>query len=314
MKTLTRHLLSTRALAVAGVTALLAAATPAHAVLLTASQNLPNLSGNSNLEDESSVGSNRISLYTGNTTSTNGSPTNPSVNQVDLGVFTFTGYNASDLTSLVGLQITMELGQFNTDATDSNGNFTTQSGTFTNYEYLTIDGVNTGIQLNGFANTDDAETVTGISDPTAAATILSFLNGTTQYTSSTLVYSTDSSGNFTSANVENNSSQTNYSGNSRVTSNPTFSNFTASAGQLVVGVLNTAPSTNLSQQNVNVNTKQSPDAFFLDGGTASLAIADYIIPFHPAQALGLVLIALGVALWYLPATRVQFRRLLVPAA
>lgn len=309
MKTLTRHLLSTRALAVAGVTALLAsAATPAHAILLTATQDLPNLSGDYNLESDAYLGNNKINLFTGNTTGANGNLSNPSVNQVDLGVFTFTGYSNTDLASLVGLQISIELGNFNT--ADQNGD--PNAGPYSNKEFLTIDGVNTGIALNGFQNTDDVETVTGISNAAAATQILGYLNGTSgNYVSHTLVYTAAAgTGDYASTNAENTATQKNASGFTRNTSEPAFGTFTASSGQLVVGILNTAASTNLS----TTGASQSPDAFYLAGGSASLAIADYIIPFHPAQALGFALIALCIGLWYLPQTRNHVRKLLAPAA
>jgi hypothetical protein len=252
-----------------------AAALPnsAHAVILTATDTLPNFQSVA-LDFYQSGGG----TYAANNGDGPEMVTTPaSVTEIDLGMFDF-GSAAPALVgdSLVGLQISLKINSL--DTTFGQQDF--------NYDYLTINGINTGILLNNFPDgtNHSANVITGISGDAATAIAASFASG--NYTYQTLVGDSGLGDPYTSGHIG------------------IFDTATTTAGQLVIGILNTNPSNTASD---------SVSQFNLVGGSAILQISDAPIPFEPSQAVGFGLIALFVALWYIPQTKEMMQRMLVPA-
>jgi hypothetical protein len=207
----------------------------------------------------------------------------------DIGAFTFA--NAGTVPSLAGLAINITLNGLDTR---------TPGGDDYGHIDLTIDGIDTGVQMNGFGNANTTAAITGIVDPTAAAAIYSlFESGGYSYNLPT------SSG---TGNKVNDSGNPDIDPNTGYDS-PSSAPGTTDAGQLVIGLVLTGDNPGANAY----NTDSSPNLFRLAGGTATLQVSDQPIPFEPSQAMGFGLIALCIALWYVPATKELLKRILVPA-
>ena len=268
-------------LSVLGFAALLPGSAQAQSILVNATDSLPHEGTASGF------------YFDGD--STNAPYTNTSI---DLGLFTFANTTSVDaLNSLVGIQIAIELNDLSTLTAGNN------------QVDLTLDGIDTGISMNGYGSGNSGGTlspgpITGISSSasytlndvttTVAAAILSeFQNG--GYSYSIAANGTDSG--------------TPYSDPALSIDVPNLTSGTTVNGQLVVGITLVNPASALAN---NYATANSPQEVFLEGGTASLEIANYVIPFEPSQALGLGLIALCIALWFIPQTKEMMKRMFVP--
>lgn len=225
-------------------------------------------------------------------------PNNPS--EVDLGLFTFS--DPSAVSTLEGLSISLTLNQLNTALpTVRNPN----GGEYLNDIDLTINGIDTGIPLNGFPSGQGQNTVTGIVNLTAdqQTQLYDAFQGDIGATQYTYYLPTASGGSV----VSSGSTYAALGGDLAETNDaPVFTSAATTAGQLVVGLV-------LVNQDTNPAVQGNPLEFQEVGGAASLAVADTPIPFEPSQALGFGLIALFIALWYVPQTKEMMKRMLIPA-
>jgi len=233
----------------------------------------------------------------------------------DLGIFSFSPTNVDQLNTMVGVQIGIDLNDLNTMLG------TAGYGTVD----LTLDGVDTGIAMNGYGTStsgpDDGgpDAITGITSTatvtvnslqtTVAAEILNlFQNGGYTYSipAATNGVVQDS---FVDA-ADPKVGDTFY--------NPVYTSATTGEGQIVVGLTlvggSNPTSSQLAAQQAYASDNSAQEVF-LEGGNASLEIANYSltpVPFEPSQALGLGLIALFIALWFIPQTKQMMQRMLVP--
>jgi hypothetical protein len=206
----------------------------------------------------------------------------------DIGSFQFS--NASTIPSLAGLQISISLNGLDTRTAGSD-----------DYGHidLTINGIDTGVQMNNFGNGTTTATVTGIVSPTAAAAIYSlFESGGYSYALPTV----GAANRVTDSGNPDADPNTGYD-------TPGTATGTTAIGQLVVGLVLTGDNAGAAAY----NTDDNPNIFRLAGGTATLSVSDSPIPFEPSQAMGFGLIALFIALWYVPTTKEMMKRMLIPA-
>jgi hypothetical protein len=244
----------------------------AHAIILKSTTTLPTMSGTA--DDYYFVSADPSNQYT-NTF-------------YDLGAFTFE--NPGSIPSLAGLQVTISLNGLDTRSPGSD-----------DYGHidLTINGIDTGVQMNGFTNGTTSPTITGVvSSDVAAAIYSSFEGGGYNY-----ILPVVGAGNRV---VDSGNSDADPSTGSN---SPLVASAQTSAGMLVVGLQLTGDNAGANAY----NTDDAPNIFKLAGGTATLSVSENPIPFEPSQAMGFGLIALFIALWYVPATKDVMKRLLVPA-
>lgn len=248
--------------------------------------------------------------------STESSPAGFANTQVSLGLFSF---GDTDISSLVGLQITLSLQALGTSTAPNYGQID-----------LTLDGIDTGIQLNGFTGGNSTQTVTGLVNANNAATILSDIQTGIATTFNLPQYLTTSSTDYTGINSKESivGGAVYYTNTQNGTSPvidpsaisygdtptdgdpaddayiPTLAAVAPGAGQVVVG---------LALVGNDSTSPGSPHEFQLTGGSATLELADTAIPFSPSQSIGFGLIALFIALWYIPQTSDLMKRMLVPS-
>ncbi len=245
----------------------------------------------------------------------NSGQANPST-LVNIGLFSFPSYATLDpAKGLVGLSVSLSITGLDVQSLPSVGQ------DLGNID-LAIDGIDTGIVITGFNNTTFTGTVNGDISASLNATLYSLLengSGSTQFTldnsESAISHGQTVSQTIDSTNYSGADTSTPYSPSEILPNGapdaPSTYTAATTAGQLVLGLIMNNP-TGTS------DTSAAPNLFTFNQATVTLEAADVSlaspVPFEPSQAIGFGLIALFIALWYVPQTKEMMKRLLVPAA
>lgn len=244
----------------------------------------------------------------------NAGQANPST-LVNIGLFSFPDYTTLDpAKGLVGLSVNLSITGLDVQSSPSIGQ------DLGNID-LAIDGIDTGIVITNFNNTTFTGTVVGDISASLNATLYTLLedgSGSTQFTLDNsqsavshgqTVSQTIDSGNYSGADTSTPYSPDEILPNGAPDAPSTYSTAT-NAGQLVLGLI-------MNNPNGTSDTSSAPNLFTFNQATVTLEAADVSlasVPFEPSQAIGFGLIALFIALWYVPQTKEMMKRLLVPAA